>query len=195
MSESAGVTAVRCDVCGYEYPNPTQAAAEPPGRHARTPNAAPRLAVTSISRYRTRSRFMTLWSPRASTPERRSPTSKSRTGINSALAKATTSKSSDASFGAMTSTRRSSPTGRLARSSSRFESRYPSIGVTGREVQESLRPSAYQARMLRSEFRPQSRHEVTAAHRHRWRPSLERSLRIRWGVKVASGVGKTREAV
>ena len=31
MSESAGVTAVRCDVCGYEYPNPTQAAAEPPG--------------------------------------------------------------------------------------------------------------------------------------------------------------------
>ena len=28
MSESAGVTAVRCDVCGYEYPNPTQAAAE-----------------------------------------------------------------------------------------------------------------------------------------------------------------------
>jgi hypothetical protein len=31
VSESAGVTAVRCDVCGYEYPNPTQAAAEPPG--------------------------------------------------------------------------------------------------------------------------------------------------------------------
>ena len=31
MSESAGVTAVRCDVCGYEYPNPTQAAAEPAG--------------------------------------------------------------------------------------------------------------------------------------------------------------------
>jgi hypothetical protein len=31
VSESARVTAVRCDVCGYEYPNPTQAAAEPAG--------------------------------------------------------------------------------------------------------------------------------------------------------------------
>ena len=29
MSESAGGTAVRCDKCGYEYPNPTQATAEP----------------------------------------------------------------------------------------------------------------------------------------------------------------------
>jgi hypothetical protein len=31
VSESAGVTAVRCGVCGYEYPNPTQAAAQQPG--------------------------------------------------------------------------------------------------------------------------------------------------------------------
>jgi hypothetical protein len=31
VSESAGVTALRCDVCGYEYPNPAQAGAEPQG--------------------------------------------------------------------------------------------------------------------------------------------------------------------
>jgi hypothetical protein len=31
VSESAGVSTARCDVCGYEYPHPTQATAEPAG--------------------------------------------------------------------------------------------------------------------------------------------------------------------
>jgi hypothetical protein len=48
VSESADLTSVRCDVCGYEYPNPAQAAAEPPGTPCPNPNCG---ATTGRSFY------------------------------------------------------------------------------------------------------------------------------------------------